>query len=145
MQSEVLNAEGLAIANADREATTHMIFEGAKRELKFRQAAMINHQLTIKNNKYYLESKVDFFARGRAFVLIAFSLFLLVVFAAIYQTTDQWDERFEQFYPILVVMVIAIPLAFIYLNIEKNIRHRRLHKKMETKLKELAFIKPDGS
>jgi len=95
MQTEILNDKDPAAATNDTE-TTNLIFEGAKRELKFRQAAIISHRITTEGEKCYLESKVDIFARGRSFVLISFSLFLLVIFIAIYQSTDNWDGRVQQ-------------------------------------------------
>jgi hypothetical protein len=140
MQTEILNAKGPAVATNDTE-TINLIFEGAKRELKFRQAAIISHLITTDGDKCYLESKVDIFARGRAFVLTTFSLFLLVVFFAIYQSTDNWADRVQQLQSIAVWFAIIIPLGFIYLNIEKRIRHHRLHQKIEKKLVEFTFIK----
>jgi len=140
MQTEILNANDPAVATNDTE-TTNLIFEGAKRELKFRQAAVISHRITTEADKCYLESKVDIFARGRAFVLLGFSLFLLVIFFAIYQSTDNWADRVQQLKSIAVWIAITIPLAFIYLTIEKRIRHHRLHQKIEKKLMELNFIK----
>jgi len=140
MQTEILNAKGPAVATNDGE-TANVIFEGAKRELKFRQAAIISHRITTAGEKSYLESKVDIFARGRAFVLISFSLFLLVIFVAIYQSTDNWADRVQQLQSIAVFIMIIIPVAFIYLNIENRIRHHRLHQKIEKKLMELNFVK----
>ena len=140
MQTEILNAKGPAVSTNGAE-TTSLIFEGAKRELKFRQAAMISHRITTEGDKCYLESKVDIFARGRSFVLISFSLFLLVIFIAIYQSTDNWDDRVQQLQSIAIWFAISIPLAFVYLNIEKRIRHHRLHQKIEKKLIELNFVK----
>lgn len=140
MQTEILNDKGPAVATNDIE-TTNLIFEGAKRELKFRQAAIISHRITTEGEKCYLESKVDIFARGRSFVLISFSLFLLVIFVAIYQSTDNWADRVQQLQSIAIWFAIIIPLAFVYLNIEKRIRHHRLHQKIEKKLMELNLVK----
>ena len=143
MQTEILSSKDPAATTNDTE-TTNLVFEGAKRELKFRQAAIISHRITTDGDKCYLESKVDIFARGRAFVLTTFSLFLAVLVFAIYQSTDNWADRVQQLRSVALWFAIIIPLGYIYLNIEKKIRHYRLHQKIEKKLMELNFIKSDS-
>ena len=141
MQSEILNAKDPLLADNKIEETTNMILQGAKRELKFCQAAMIDHQITTTDDKSYLETTIDVFARGKTFVLGACSVSLLIVFIAIYQSNDNWPDRLEQLLPIALVIAFILPVAFVYLNIEKRIRHYRLHKKIEVKLKELIIVK----
>lgn len=141
MQSEILNASNSHTGGTKKEELNLLILEGAIRELKFRQAAMIIHRITTVDDKSYLETSVNVFARGRNFVLGSFLAMLAVIFTAVVQSLDNWNDRLEQLSSIGLVIGLAIPAGYIYLNIEKRIRHQRLHQKIETKWKELILVK----
>ncbi len=142
MQTEIVTARQLPGKQGCTDNRIYLIVEGAKRELKLRQAAVIDQRIATVDGRTYLETRIALFARGRTFVLGASALLLGVILVAVYQSTEHWAERIDQYQRIALVIAVAIPLAYVYLSVEKRIRHHRLHQKVESKLRELIAVQP---